>query len=262
MDRALVWLSALPLLWMALLLLAGAGMAALLAYGVARAIRPADAPVLGGVVASLVGTIFALFVSFLANSVWDDAVRAKDAVQAEAGALGDARAYLSAMTPAERAAIALAIRRYVAEVAEREWPAMALGQESPRATGLLVEARIAALAAMPEGGGRGRLAAEGVLRALDAVARAREDRLTIAHAVVGSLKWGAVLALAVCSLVALSLSLPPKGRQQVAAMGIAALAIGGGLLVVVAHDRPFLGHLAVPPARLLDAAAAMPGDAP
>jgi hypothetical protein len=45
-------------------------------------------------------------------------------------------------------------------------------------------------------------------------------------------------------------------------MGIAALAIGGGLLVVVAHDRPFLGHLAVPPARLLDAAAAMPGDAP
>jgi hypothetical protein len=66
----------------------------------------------------------------------------------------------------------------------------------------------------------------------------------------------------VCSLVALSLSLPPKGRQQVAAMGIAALAIGGGLLVVVAHDRPFLGHLAVPPARLLDAAAAMPGDAP
>jgi Protein of unknown function (DUF4239) len=259
MDRALVWLSALPLLWMALLLLAGAGVAALLAYGIARTIRPADAPVLGGVVASLVGTLFALFVTFLANSVWDDATRAKYAVQAEAGALADARDYLSILPASERAAIVLAIRRYVEEVAEHEWPAMAQGHESLRARTLLAEARSAALAAPPDEDGRARVAVEGVLRALDAAARAREDRLTVAHATVGSLKWSAVLALAVVSLVALSLSLPAAGRQQVVAMGIAALAIGGGLFVVAAHDRPFLGDVAVPPTRLIEAAAALPG---
>lgn len=79
-----------------------------------------------------------------------------------------------------------------------------------------------------------------------------------AQAIAGSLKWSAVLALAVVALVTLSLSLPEEARLQMPAMTLAALAIGGGLIVVVAHDRPFPGDAAARPARLVEAMAVLP----
>jgi len=254
-EAVIVRTSALPLPWMAAIVLLVTAAGTTLAVVLARLVRRDLDTVLPTPPAAFMATLFALFVSFLASSVWEDAARARDAVEAEAAALLDARAYLTLLPEDQANRIGALLRSYVAEVAGREWPAMSHGRDSPEADTMLVELRLAVLAL----GDTSTRAAAGLQRSADSIARARDQRLSVAHAVVSALKWAAVLCLGFSALFALSLATPGHVYDQLLGLGPACVAITVGLLVVMATDRPFLGQVSVTPQPLLAAAADLPG---
>lgn len=201
---------------------------------------------------SLVGTLFALMASFLANAVWTNDDRAHDAVAAEARAITAAGAFLRAL-PGEEAGQALRLlAEYVAEAGDSEWPAMARGGESGRARALLLEMKVAALriATMsPREIATHREAVE----ALDQVAEARARRLQVARLRISPMKWFGVVSLGAMTMLGIAIVSVRDWRSQALATGLFACAAALALFVVLAHDQPFVGATAAGPGPLRDA---------
>lgn len=203
---------------------------------------------------SLVGTLFALMASFLANAVWTNDDRAHDAVAAEARAITAAGAFLRAL-PGDEAGVALRLlSEYVAEAAEAEWPAMAGGGESGRARALLLEIKVAALriaSTSPREIATHREAVE----ALDQVAEARARRLQVARLRISPMKWFGVVSLGAMTLLGIAVVSVRDWRSQALATSLFAIAAALALFVVLAHDQPFVGPNAADPGPLRDALA-------
>src|SRR6266478_1868045 len=132
------WLHNLPVLWMGLVVfgftyLVTAGIyVAVTAFAVGERARSFKA-ISPGLLPPL-GIIFGLFVAFTAAQVWNDNERANAAVNREASALR-AVVVLAANLPEEpKRHLRNLIRRYIQEVTTQEWPMMAQGTATLRAT--------------------------------------------------------------------------------------------------------------------------------
>jgi len=249
------WLHSLPVMWMAVLifgltyLLTAAIYIFVNALAVGERARSFKA-VSPGLLPPL-GILFGLFVAFTAAGVWTDNDKAKSQVDREASALRTTvilAAGLSAETGVQLRGL---IRRYIADVVTQEWPLMAKGTASLKTTpAVLAEAVQSTLAFNPTTEGQ-KIGQREITAALETAFDARRERILISQSQVNLLKWICLILQAVCALVATAMVHSDSRFASLFAMGTFATGIAASMLLILAHDRPFIGELAIRPDALL-----------
>ena len=249
------WLHNLPVPWMALvvfgltygLAVVTHGTVAVFAVGERarsfKAVSPGMLPPLG--------IIFGLFVAFTAAQVWSDNDRASAAVDREASALKSV-VLLAATFPGEpETRLRALVRRYIEESATQDWPAMARRAADLRMTPQpLAEALQIALALKPDGPG-GVTAQRDMASALQNALDARRQRILVSRSEVNAVKWTCLYLQALCALLAIALVHSDNRLASGLAMGLFATGVAASVLLIAAHDRPFIGQLSVSPEPLL-----------
>ncbi|WP_158898218.1 DUF4239 domain-containing protein [Burkholderia sp. L27(2015)] len=206
---------------------------------------------------SPIGIIFGLLIAFTATQVWNDTERANVAVATEAGALKSV-VILSAVLP-EDAQIQLRtlVRDYIEYAINTEWPMMAQGAAtlklSPPSLNKALQVTLSLAANTP---GQ-QIAQRQVATSLEKALEARRERILVSRSEVSGLKWACLISLAVCLLFAIALVHCGNRLSSAVAIGIFSAGLATTMLLILSHDRPFSGVIAVTPEPLLQV---MPAD--
>jgi hypothetical protein len=155
---------------------------------------------------------------------------------------------LAAVWPGEpQARLRALIRRYTTNV---EWPMMA-----KKAADLTViprdlsQALELTLSLTPSSQGQ-QIAQREIVTELEAALASRRQRINISQAQVNPLKWSSLLVQAGCALLAIAFVHCENRVSAALMMGLFATGVATSLLLIAAHDRPFIGELKVRPDRL------------
>jgi hypothetical protein len=245
------WMHDLPIGWMALVvftltyLVAGAILA--ITFSLARGER---ARVFSGVspaMLSPLGVIFGLMVVFMAAQVWGDIDRAKTAVNREASSIRMVTLLARSFPGEPEARIRSLIRRHVEESVSLEWPSMAEQSASLKvAAPALSEALQVVLALEPKSEGQIAAQREMVAELVNGM-DARRQRIITSRSSVNWVKWSCMFGLAVCMLVAVTAVHWENRGAATLATGIFATGVALSVLLILSHDRPFSGVIAVTP---------------
>jgi Protein of unknown function (DUF4239) len=255
------WIHNLPVPSMALVIF---GFTYLLAAGIFAAVsalategRAKSFKVISPGMLPVLGIIFGLFVAFTAAQVWADNDHASAAVSREASALR-AVMLLAAGLPAEQEArLVASVRSYVEQAATVEWPMMARQTASLRAPPApLAEALQEVVAMTPTGAGQ-QTAQREIITALDSALDARRQRIIVSQAEVNPVKWWCLYLQAVCELIVIALVHCDNRLASCIALALFATGVATSVLLIAAHDRPFIGQISVGPGPLLQI---MPGE--
>jgi hypothetical protein len=249
------WIHDLPLGWTALLIFGLTYLSAAAVYAVVAALSVGERArafkaVSPGMLPPL-GIIFGLFVAFTAAQVWNDNERASAAVNSEARALRAVQV-LSATFPGEpEAQLRNLIHRYIEEASSREWPMMAHRTATlQEISSALAEALQVTLSLSPGTPGQ-QIAQREITAALGNAADARRQRILISQYQVNWIKWSTLLLQALCALVAIAMVHADNRLASLTTLGLFATGIAASVVIIVAHDRPFIGQLAIGPEPLL-----------
>ena len=249
------WLHSLPVLWMAILVfgftyLATAGIYAVVTvFAVGERARSFKA-ISPGLLSPL-GIIFALFIVFTAAQVWKDNEKARAEIAREASALRGAAIRATSFPREFQVQLRELIRRYIADVATQEWPVMAQGTANLRAIpGVLAEALQATLTLNPSSEGQ-KIAQRDIASALETVLDARRQRIILSESQVNLIKWACLFIQAVCALVTIAMVQSDNRLSSLIALGLFATGVAASTLLILAHDRPFIGELSIKPDPLL-----------
>jgi hypothetical protein len=249
------WLHNLPIAWMALLIFGlTAVVTAAIVVGVsvlsvgerARSFKAVSPGLL-----SPLGVLFALFIAFTATQVWSDNEKAGSVVDREASAIRTVVILAAAFPGEPETRLRSLIRSYVADAVAQEWPMMAHRtatlQVSPYS---LAEALQFTLALTPSGQGQ-QTAQREITTALENALDARRQRIIISQSEVNWVKWLCLSLQAVCALVAIALVHSDNWLASAITTGLFGIGVAASLLLILVHDRPFTGQLAVSPYPLL-----------
>src|SRR3954449_1991407 len=122
------WLHELPVVWIAVVVVAAIGLLVAVAYLITVRLAVAErATALSSVSPGLlppIGIVLALIVGFLAAGVWGDSDKARDAESSEASALRSVVLLSEELPPATAAQMRLLVRRQIDDAVHTEWPAM------------------------------------------------------------------------------------------------------------------------------------------
>ena len=249
------WLHNLPVAAMALMVFGVTYLVAILIYALVMALAVGERArsfkaVSPGMLPPL-GIIFGLFVAFTAAQVWADNERANAAVNREASSLR-AVVVLAANLPEEpRQHLRDLIRRYIQEVTTQEWPIMAQGTATLKAApGSLAEALQLTLALPATGQGQ-QIAQREITSALENALDARRQRIIVSQTEVNFVKWSCLFVQTACALLAIAMVHSDNRLAATIAMAVFATGVAASVLLIAAHDRPFMGELSVGPAPLL-----------
>ena len=247
------WIHGLPIIAMALLIFGGAYVVAAIIHLVVQSMAVGDRArafkaVSAGLLSPL-GIIFGLLVAFVAAQVWGDLDRAHTAVNHEASALR-AVVMLSDSFPSEAARLRGLVREQIQEALTEEWQAMA----RRRATitiipPVLAQAMHLSLALPVQGEGQA-AAQRALVAALENALDARRQRILLSQSEVNGVKWVSLIIQAICTLTAIAMVHCDNRTSAAVALGLFSTAIAVCILLIVAHDRPFLGQTAVQPTAL------------
>jgi len=197
------------------------------------------------------GIIFGLFVAFTAAQVWSDNDRASAAVSSEARALRAVQVLGATFPGQPDAQLRNLIRRYIAEAASQEWPMMARRTATLQVIpGALAEALQLTLALSPGTPGQ-QIAQREITAALRNALDARRQRILISQSEVNLTKWSTLVLQALCALVAIAMVHSDNRLASLIALGLFATGVAAAALLIAAHDRPFIGQVAVGPEPLL-----------
>lgn len=249
------WLHNLPIVWMTIVVfgityLITAAIFALVTFLAKGDRRLAFKSISPGMLSPL-GVVFGLFVVFTAAQVWNDNERANTAVDREASALRDV-AILAATFPGEQELrLRMLIRRYIEQAVHQEWPMMAKGTATLRFTPApLAEALQATLALAVNSEGQ-KAAQSGIAAAIETAFDARRQRIIISQSRVNSVKWLCLFVQAACALVVIAMIHCDNRITSAFAMGLFATGVAASVLLIAAHDQPFVGEISVKPEPLL-----------
>ena len=92
-----------------------------------------------------------------------------------------------------------------------------------------------------------------IVDALETAFDARRQRIILSRSQVNLVKWACLLLQAACALLAIALVHCDDRRASAITMGLFATGVAASVLLIAAHDRPFIGELAVGPEALLQA---------
>lgn len=202
-----------------------------------------------------ISVLLALLTGFVANDAWERQRSAARTVQTERANLMVVHD-LSIATASDMADIRSALVAYVDALVEDEWPKMTDGESSLRA-GQALSTLMRLVADPKHETASGAAAHSALLSAVVALRNARGERLALSDAQGDQSKWLTLLVLAGLTLMALALVHVEKPKAQATAMLLFSCAMVVTLGVIALHERPFDGPLAVSPAPLKGAKAAM-----
>jgi hypothetical protein len=249
------WLHNLPVVWMALVVFGATYLVAAAIYAVVMGLAVGERArsfkaISAGMLPPL-GIIFGLFVAFTAAQVWTDNERANTAVNREASALR-AVVILAASFPGEpETRMRALIRRYIGETATQEWPMLAQQTATLRITPHpLAEALHLTLALTPETEGQ-KTAQREITTALENALDARRQRIIVSQSQVNWVKWSCLFVQAACALAAIAMVHSDNQLASAITMGIFATGVAASILLILSHDRPFMGEMSVGPDPLL-----------
>jgi hypothetical protein len=249
------WLYNLPTFWMALVVfgftyLAAAGIYALVT-GLAGGERARAFKAISSGMLPTLGTIFGLFVVFIAAQVWTDSERANTAVDREASALRAVDVLAAAFPGEPESRLRALIRRHIEQAATQEWPMMAQGTATLRFTSpLLAEALQLTLALTPNTEGQ-KIAQREIATALETAFDARRQRIIISQSHVNLVKWLCLFVQAAVALFAIAMIHSDNRIASAIMVGLFATGVAACVLLIVSHDRPFTGKISVGPGPLL-----------
>ncbi len=191
------------------------------------------------------GVLYAVLLAFAVIVVWERFHDAEHAVAAEAGAAATLyRLSLGMGQPGEE------FRRRLDEYLEvevaNEWPAMQSGRGSRAGTDALTRLYQATLAYQPADF-RGQTFEYALLQELGSLTQARRDRLVLAAGAVPGVVWLVLFTGAVLTITFTFFFGTVNVRNQSVMTGALALLIFAVLMVAVAIDRPFAGHVQIGP---------------
>jgi len=197
------------------------------------------------------GIIFGLFVAFTAAQYWTDNERANTAVNREASALREV-VILAASFPGEpETRMRGLIRRYIEEAATPEWPMLAQHTATLRITPrALAEALHLTLALTPETEGQ-KTSQREIATSLENALDPRRQRIIVSQSQVNWVKWSWLFVQAACALLAIAMVHSDNRLASTITMGIFATGVAASMLLILSHDRPFMGEISIRPDPLL-----------
>ncbi|WP_144138320.1 DUF4239 domain-containing protein [Paraburkholderia sp. BCC1884] len=200
---------------------------------------------------SPIGIIFGLFIAFTAAQVWNDTARANAAVNTEAGALRTI-VVMSAVLPQEsQVELRKLLRDYIQYTATTEWPLMAKGAVtlniSPPSLNKALQSTLSLTVNTP---GQ-QTAQREVVASLRQALEARRERILISRTEVNGVKWACLIFLGICLLFAIALVHCGNRLASAVAIGLFSAVFATTILLILAHDRPFTGEVALTPEPLL-----------
>ena len=248
------WLFALPVIWMAVIILVTVYATTAVIYVLIMTLAtgeraPAFKAISAGILSPL-AIVFALLVGFLAAQVWSDADRAHAAVNHEAGALR-AIVLLSTAFPSDTAGrLRGLVRTHIQDAVTHEWPEMARHNVTLTLIPVpLAEALHLTLTLTPQGDGQA-AAQRALVDAIQTVLEARRQRIILSSSSVNWVKWLVLLAQATLTLVTIAMVHADNARACRTILAIFATSVGLAVTLIAAHSRPFTGELSVSPAIL------------
>ena len=90
-----------------------------------------------------------------------------------------------------------------------------------------------------------------IASALETALDARRQRIIVSRAEVNAVKWSSLYLQAICALLAIAFVHCDDRLASLLAMGLFASGVSASALLIAAHDRPFVGQIAVTPKPLL-----------
>lgn len=243
-PRYIEWLLGQPLPVLAAFVLGAWGLLAILVHRVlVPRIAGHDGTRIGkfeAEVASQLGIVLGLLLSFNAVTVWEQSGAARDATLAEASALREVQEMIPELPADQQGAVRSALQGYLGYLINDEWPRLGPGPlalDKPASLRLL--ARL------------GRASKnEDLHDAVAAAIKARDDRIRIATSRMLPARWSIVVVLGVLAMLAIGLVHAENRRARAVAIGMVAFAIASCFLVLVVQTRPFLGALAIKPTEI------------
>ncbi|MBV8613496.1 MAG: DUF4239 domain-containing protein [Acetobacteraceae bacterium] len=143
----------------------------------------------------------------------------------------------------------------MASVLDEEWHKRPVGYGSPR-TDAALRGLLGAAASRQTGAAAGPAVQAALIDAVQRIGAARSARLVLMRAPTDTLRWGAVLLLALLTQVSVAVAHLDRARGQVVALALPTTAAIIVLALVAALERPFDGAHQISPAPLRQAIAA------
>lgn len=191
-------------------------------------------------VASQLGIVLGLLLSFNAVTVWEQSGAARDATLAEASALREVHDLVPEIAPDKQEPLRASLAGYLSYLIDDEWPR--LGAEAPS---LDKPAPLRQLSRLSRTAGD-----DDLHDAVAAAVAARDDRIRIATSRMLPARWSIVIVLGVLALLAIGLVHAEHRRARGVAIAMVTFAIASCFVVLMAQTRPFLGTLALKPTEL------------
>jgi hypothetical protein len=255
------WLHNLPIWQMAVVAFAASFSAAAVIYFVTRRLASGQharswMTVSPGLLSPL-GVIFGLLVAFTAAQVWNDTARANIAVDTEAGALRTV-IVLSAVFPEEaQVQLRALVRDYIEYTTSTEWPLMARGSATLKISPPALNKALQLTLSLPAVTPGQQTAQRQIATSLEAALDARRQRILVSRSEVNGVKWISLLFLGFSLQVTVALVHCHNRLGSAVSIGLFSAGLATAMLLILAHDRPFTGVIAVGPTPLLQV---MPDD--
>jgi len=230
-----------------------AGVAVLAARGWAKSFKAISV----GMLPSL-GIIFGLFVAFTAAQVWSDNDRANAAISREASALRSILVFGATFPGEPETKLHGLVRDYVQQIATVEWPMMAHETASLNSTPKTLADALQLVLSLPATAGGQQTAQREIVSAIETVLDARRQRIIVSLAEVNFVKWVCLYLQAACALMAMAMVHCDDRRASLIVVGLFATGVAASVLLIAAHDRPFIGQLSVKPDLLLQIVPTVP----
>lgn len=197
------------------------------------------------------GIIFGLFVAFTAAQVWGDNDRAMAAISREASALRSILVFSASFPGEPDQRMHGLVRDYVQQTASVEWPMMAHEKATLNTTPKTLADALQLVLALPATGSGQQTAQREIVGAIDTVLDARRQRIIVSLAGVNFVKWACLYLQAACALLAMAMVHCDDRKASSIVLGLFATGVAASVLLIAAHDRPFIGQLSIKPDLLL-----------
>lgn len=249
------WLHSLPVGWLMVMVFGAAYLIAGIIHRVVLAIAAGERgrafPSVSVAVLGPLGILFGLLVAFLAAQVWSDGDQAHRAVNREASALRSVVLLATAFPGESEARLRALVRRQIQDAVTQEWPDMARRRADMTAIPPpMAEALKVALLLTPSSHGQETAQREIVASLHDAL-DARRQRIIVSGAAVNWVKWSGLILQAIGILIAMAIIHSENRVAAGVALGLFATAAAVCIVLIAAHNRPFIGQLSIGPQPLL-----------
>jgi hypothetical protein len=204
------------------------------------------------------GIIFGLFVAFTAAQVWSDTDRANAAVGREASALRSVVVLAASLPREAELRLHALVHGYIEETTVSEWPMMARGAATLKLSPIPLNEALQFVLSLPSGTPGQQIAQREITRSLEEAFEARRQRILVSRSEVNSTKWACLILQAICALFAIAFVHCDNRLASAIAMIAFSTGVAASLLLILSHDRPFVGAIAVKPEPLMQV---IPADA-